>query len=80
MVRPKSALPPEWVLTRRVAFGARVRHARLYANLTQQAVCERTGLARATVQEIEAGRASPTVDTLLLLADAIGVPPAQLFE
>ncbi|MBB4987510.1 helix-turn-helix domain-containing protein [Streptomyces nymphaeiformis] len=80
MVRPKSAPPPDWVLARRAVFGARVRDARLYANLTQQAVCERSGLGRATVQEIEAGRAAPTVDTVLLLADAIGIPPGQLFE
>ncbi|CCA56173.1 hypothetical protein SVEN_2887 [Streptomyces venezuelae ATCC 10712] len=61
-------------------FGARVRDARMYANLTQQRVGELSGLARATIQEIESGRAAPTVDTVLLLADAIGVPPGVLFE
>ncbi|MFI8254067.1 helix-turn-helix domain-containing protein [Streptomyces filamentosus] len=78
MVRPKSTLPPDWVLARRAAFGVRVREARLYANLTQQTVCERSGLSRWTVQEVEAGRSSPTVDTLFLLADAIGVPASEL--
>ncbi|MFH8717218.1 helix-turn-helix domain-containing protein [Streptomyces zaomyceticus] len=57
-----------------------MRDARMYADLTQQAVCERSGLGRTTVQEIEAGRAAPTVDTVLLLADAIGVPPSQFFQ
>jgi transcriptional regulator with XRE-family HTH domain len=52
----------------------------MHANLTQQGVGERSGLARATIQEIESGRAAPTVDTVLLLADAIGIPPAALFE
>ncbi|MFF9146307.1 helix-turn-helix domain-containing protein [Streptomyces sp. NPDC014861] len=78
MVRPKSAQPPDWVLTRRAAFGVRVRDARMHANLTQQAVCELSGLSRWTVQEVEAGRSSPTLDTLFLLADAIGVPAADL--
>ncbi|MFF2331948.1 MULTISPECIES: helix-turn-helix domain-containing protein [unclassified Streptomyces] len=78
MVRPKSALPPDWVIARRASFGARFREARLRANLSQQAVCERTGLARATLQDIEAGRSSCTIDTLFLIADAIGVPARDL--
>ncbi|MEU2660188.1 helix-turn-helix transcriptional regulator [Streptomyces sp. NPDC007325] len=41
-------------------------------------MCELAGLSRWTVQEVEAGGLSPTLDTLFLLADAIGVPAADL--
>ncbi|MFF7851946.1 helix-turn-helix domain-containing protein [Streptomyces sp. NPDC090109] len=80
MVRPNSVPPPDWVLTRRVEFGTRVRDERMHANLTQERLGLLADLSRSTIQAIEAGRAAPTVDTVLLLADAIGIPPARFFE
>lgn len=70
--------PPDWVLTRRRAIGSRIRDARLWANLTQERLSVRSGVDRQTINRIEQGHASPRVDTLLLLADAIGVPLADL--
>ncbi|GGU13454.1 helix-turn-helix domain-containing protein [Streptomyces violascens] len=75
---PRSTPPPDWVLTRRRVVGERIRAARLHASLTQQGVCERTGIDRATYNRIEQGHASPLLDTLFLIADAIGVPLADL--
>jgi transcriptional regulator with XRE-family HTH domain len=49
------------------------------AEMTQQAVAERAGgMDRATYVRIEQGQASPLLDTLILIADAIGVPLADL--
>jgi transcriptional regulator with XRE-family HTH domain len=50
----------------------------MYANLTQQAVAERCGMDRSGFQKVEHGVVSPTLDTLLRIADAIGVPLADL--
>jgi transcriptional regulator with XRE-family HTH domain len=49
------------------------------ANLTQQAVIDATGLQRSTVQQAETGAVDPRLSTLLLIADAIGVPMTALF-
>ncbi|WP_329460894.1 helix-turn-helix domain-containing protein [Streptomyces sp. NBC_01431] len=69
---------PDWVLTRRRAIGDRIRAARLHANLTQEKVALRAGLDRATYNRIEQGHSSPVLDSLILIADAIGVPLEDL--
>ncbi|MEU4348325.1 helix-turn-helix transcriptional regulator [Streptomyces sp. NPDC023838] len=71
---PRSTPPPAWVLTRRRAIGERIRTARLQRDLTQEQVAMRTGIDRATYNRIEQGHASPLLDSLILIADAIGVP------
>lgn len=70
--------PPAWLLQRRRDIGARIRHARLHRNLTQEALAERAGIDRQAVNRIEQGHVSPRLDTLLLIADALGVPLADL--
>lgn len=71
---------PEWVLPRRQALGrhiARQRHAR---GLVVDDVAERTGLNRKTVMHIESARRNPTLATLLLIADALGVTVSELLD
>lgn len=75
---PSASPPPEWVLAKRRAVGEGIRAQRLYANLTQEQVTLRSGVDRASVVRIEQGQQSPTLDTLIRLADAIGVPLADL--
>ncbi|MBT2523885.1 helix-turn-helix transcriptional regulator [Streptomyces sp. ISL-99] len=75
---PRSAPPPDWVLVRRRAIGDQIRASRLRANLTQEAVAERAGMDRATYNRIEQGHSAALIDTLILIADAIGVPLADL--
>ncbi|NUS29835.1 MAG: helix-turn-helix transcriptional regulator [Streptomyces sp.] len=43
-------------------------------NLTQEAVFLAIPLNRSYYQEIESGEGNPTLDTLLAIASAIGVP------
>jgi transcriptional regulator with XRE-family HTH domain len=69
---------PERVLARRRAIGVQIREAREHAELTQERLGERADLDRVTVVRIETGVASPTLDTLLLIADALGVPLSLL--
>jgi transcriptional regulator with XRE-family HTH domain len=65
-------------LPRRRAIGEQIRTARVHANLSQLAVAERVGISLDNYGRIERGQASPTLDTLLGIADALGVPLAVL--
>ncbi|MFG2617830.1 helix-turn-helix domain-containing protein [Streptomyces sp. NPDC048507] len=70
---------PDHVLVRRRQVGQNIRAARTARRLSQQFVAERAGgMDRATYVRIEQGQASPLLDTLILVADAIGVPLAHL--
>ncbi|MET7545045.1 helix-turn-helix transcriptional regulator [Streptomyces sp. NPDC005479] len=71
-------LPPDRVHARRRAIGDHMRAARLHANLSQEQVALRAGIRIATYSDIEQGRSSPLLDTLIRIADAIGVPLADL--
>lgn len=71
---------PDWVLHRRRAIGSRIRDVRLHRNLTQEALAERCGLDRKTINRIEGGMASPLLDHLILIADQLGVPLATLVQ
>jgi transcriptional regulator with XRE-family HTH domain len=51
---------------------------RLRAGLTQEAVSLRSGISLASYNRIEQGHASPMLDSLIRIADAIGVPLADL--
>ncbi len=74
------APPPDWVIARRRAIGDHIRAARLYANLTQEKLGELAGLDRQAINRIEQGHASARIDTLILIADALGVPLADLVQ
>lgn len=75
---PRSTPPPDWVLDRRRQIGDQIRAARLHANLTQETVAHSIPMERPNYNRIEQGHASATLDTLLLIADAIGIPLADL--
>ncbi|MFE0270794.1 helix-turn-helix domain-containing protein [Streptomyces sp. NPDC058992] len=75
---PRSTPPPDWVLSRRRQIGANIRAARLHANLTQQTISERTGIDRSVIVNIEHGHSAALVDTLILIADAIGIDLSQI--
>ncbi|MER6198042.1 helix-turn-helix transcriptional regulator [Streptomyces sp. NPDC001586] len=75
---PRSTPPPDWVLVRRRRLGVRLRAARRQANLTQQELGLRTGIDRSQVGKIEHGKDAALIDTLILMADAIGVPLSDL--
>lgn len=69
---------PDWVPVRRRAIGECIRSTRLQRNLTQEGLAERAGLDRKTVNRIEQGHTSASLDHLLLIADALGVPLSVL--
>lgn len=69
---------PEQVRERRRVIGRRIREAREAAGLTQEQLAERTDLVRNTIGNVENGHYSPRLDSLLMIADAVRVPLAQL--
>ncbi|MFD0353532.1 helix-turn-helix domain-containing protein [Streptomyces sp. NPDC127110] len=70
--------PPEWVLARRRQVGSFIRGARQDADVTQEGLALRAGIDRQTLNRIEQGHASARLDSLILIADALGVPLSHL--
>jgi transcriptional regulator with XRE-family HTH domain len=58
--------------------GARIRELRSSAGLSAQALAGRSGVSRGTLAQLEGGEGNPTVDTLYAVANALGVPLAEL--
>lgn len=55
-------------------FGDRVRDARRRRGLTQAQLAKRASVGADTIGRIEGARYSPRLDTMLRLADALGLP------
>jgi DNA-binding XRE family transcriptional regulator len=58
--------------------GARLRELRVAAGLTQAELARRTGIHRPNIARVEAGRHTPSLETLARLASAIGVPTTHV--
>lgn len=69
---------PDWVPVRRQAIGDHIRAERTRQKLTQERLAEHSGLDRKTVNRIEQGTHATSIDHLLLIADALDVPLAEL--
>ena len=55
-----------------------LRRLRAERGLIAAELCARSGVARATLSQLEAGRGNPRMETLRDLAAALGVEPAEL--
>jgi transcriptional regulator with XRE-family HTH domain len=60
------------------ALGRNLREARKRAELTQEAVAERSGVHPTEVSRIEAGKRDPRIATVEALAEAVGVSVSDL--
>lgn len=60
--------------------GKRLRQLRLEAGLTQAELARRTGIHRPNIARVEAGRHTPSLETLSRLATAIGVPATRVLS
>jgi transcriptional regulator with XRE-family HTH domain len=69
---------PDWVHARRREIGARIRDARLNANLTQLQLGELIGRDHRTIHRWEYALRIPDLEDLLLIADALDTPLADL--
>lgn len=71
---------PDWVLRRRRQVGDRIRAIRTDRGLTQEKLGERCGMDRIAMNRIENGHQAARLDTLIVIADALGVPLRALFS
>lgn len=69
---------PEWAIVRRRELGQRILLARLAIGMSQEHLGDLVGVERRTIQRYEAGARDPRFTDLLLIADALGVPLADL--
>ncbi len=63
---------------RRAAFGSRVRELRTELGWTQEQLAHEAGLDRTYVGSVERGERNIALDNIWLLADTLGVQPAEL--
>jgi transcriptional regulator with XRE-family HTH domain len=61
-----------------VAFGRVVRELREERGLSQEELGNRTGLHRNHVGQVERGELAPTLKSVEILADALGLQPSEL--
>ncbi len=58
-----------------------IRKLRFFANeMTQQALAEKAGVSRQTINAIEAGKYSPSLELAFRIADAFGVAISEVFD
>ncbi|MGA8809497.1 MAG: helix-turn-helix transcriptional regulator [Thermoanaerobaculia bacterium] len=61
-------------------FAAHVRELREKRDVSQTRLAELAGLNRNYVGDVERGRRNPCFENILRLADALNVPPSELFR
>jgi len=59
---------------------ANVRRIRAATGLSQEGLADRSGLHRTYISSLERGQRNVSVQNIFLLADALGVPPAELLS
>jgi transcriptional regulator with XRE-family HTH domain len=50
------------------------------AGITQAELARRTGIHRPNIARVEAGRHTPSLETVARLAEALGTSPARILE
>jgi putative transcriptional regulator len=58
-----------------------IRKLRFFADeMTQQQLAQKTGASRQTINAIEAGKYSPTLELAFRIADAFGLEISEVFQ
>ncbi len=60
--------------------GQGIQAARSHAGLTQAQLAQRVGVAKVTISHWETGHRTPSMDSLVRTADALGVPVADIVQ
>lgn len=61
-------------------WGAAIRERRDLMKIRQDVLASVTGIPQQTISKIEHGKFNPSVDTLLKLAQGLGLNPAELYH
>lgn len=62
------------------AFGQVIRRLRLESELSQEALAHAADLSTVYISEIERGRRTPSIRTVVKLADGLRIAPGRLFD
>lgn len=65
--------------THNEAFGLTIRELRTAKRLTQEQLAFESGLSRTYISLLELGDRSPTLDSIMILCDALNIRPPTLF-
>jgi transcriptional regulator with XRE-family HTH domain len=76
---PASPVDPR-LAEHRAQFGHRIAVLRQRVDWTQERLAEASGFDRKTINRIENGRHSPSLDRVFVLAYALSVEPVELFR
>ncbi len=60
--------------------GLNIMYFRKQKGLTQLELADLSDYSRNHIQQIETGKVSPSIETLLIIADVLDIPVAKLFE
>jgi transcriptional regulator with XRE-family HTH domain len=60
--------------------GARIREYRRQAGLSVRGLAAKSGVSASLISQIERGRSTPSVSTLLSIASELGLPMGELFD
>lgn len=60
--------------------GSRIREIRTKKGMTQEALAEKMGINPKFISSIERGKENPTLNTIINLADSLGVPIGEVFS
>ncbi len=63
-----------------LGIGLNILHYRKEQGMTQMQLAEKVGLSRNYIQRIETAACSCTLDTLIVIAEALNIPLKKLFE
>jgi transcriptional regulator with XRE-family HTH domain len=72
-------MPPRTISTEQ-AFGEVIRELRLERSLSQEDLALAADRHRTYISLLERGRNSPSLRTIFLLADVLGIKPAEILE
>lgn len=67
-------------LPRHLELGEKIRRLRKQADLTLEALAQKSGLGLGTLSRIENGKAGSNLSTHLKLCEALGLPLAELYQ
>ncbi|NPV54795.1 MAG: helix-turn-helix transcriptional regulator [Firmicutes bacterium] len=60
--------------------GEQIQRIRKAKGISQADLARASGLAQSFISSVESGQKSPTVRSLIKLAEALGVPPEKILE
>jgi transcriptional regulator with XRE-family HTH domain len=79
-LKPETPLPPRVDLFDSDRLARKIRQIRQARHLSQRQLAKRQSVPRTYISKLENGRTSPTIDSVLRMAEALDIPPTCFFD